>query len=89
MASSLTSLLAPSYQATEHSTPPLALGGPHFLCSQEEGALWLCAPSHLGAGLGASHGQSPFTPASQEAALSHSSSASPPVPPGPCHHPLG
>lgn len=89
MASSLTGLLAPRYQAAEQSAPPSALGGAP-LPVQPGGRLPCGSVSpHLGAGLGASHGQSPFTPASQEAALSQSSSISPPVLPGACHCPLG
>ena len=44
MASSLTSLLAPSYQATEHSMPPLALGGPPLPVQPGGGCLVALCP---------------------------------------------
>ena len=49
MASSLTGLLAPRYQAAEQSTPPLALGwGPTSRAARREGALWQCVPPPWG-----------------------------------------
>lgn len=74
----LTDLLA-GYQAAEQSRPLSPGLGPHFPVPSQEGCLVAVCP-HLGGRVGGIHGQSPFTPASQEAALSQSSSVSPPCP---------